>query len=276
MKKRSFSLILVLIVLLASCAGPKSEQSSLINGEPQAAPTAHQLFAAQKKTVVAGQTAGSSPFSVPTLANYFEPFEPAKYPTATPVTRTVRSETRGPGTPARTVLVYTDWVTPGWEVLSPGDLLKIDTRSHTDVFSGSNAISIAPRQSLGKVFIITTQDNEDYYLRKDVLGVSFYLFSGKNGLYLKDLAFTVIGSNVFPYWRSDDDSVTSMNAYEEKDLSRLGFNNFIPADTWVRVEIWLDDMQYDPDYHFVTGMYINPRKGFGRSFAIDEVSLIVR
>jgi hypothetical protein len=69
---------------------------------------------------------------------------------------------------------------------------------------------------------------------------------------------TVLGSNSYTYWVEDDISVKSIYepVFSETRLYYLGVNRTIPPNTWVKVELWLDERIYDPDYRYVTGFYI--------------------
>ena len=63
--------------------------------------------------------------------------------------------------------------------------------------------------------------------------------------------------------------------FSETRLYFLGINRDIPPETWVNVEVWLDDLQYDPIYEYVTGFYIKNDEGFGQTFYVDAVRIIM-
>jgi hypothetical protein len=278
MKKQT--LIITTFVILALLAGCMSQLSgSLFSNENPptfATPTAHQLFSAGAKTVVAGQAAFNTADSIPTMSNHFEAYKPVEIVVETPAPTPTWIEVKATRPPAQLVPLYNDWVKPGWQILSSDSLLKVDPRAKGNAHLGNFSISVQPSLYEGKVYIVSAPENDAYYLRKDVLGVSLYLYSGSAELNLNDLALTVIGSDAFSYYRADDLTVLSRDNYEETTLNFLGFNNSIPPRTWVEVEIWLDEMLYEPDYHFVTGLYIVPRKSLTHTIYIDDVNLIVR
>jgi hypothetical protein len=121
-------------------------------------------------------------------------------------------------------------------------------------------------------------DTTESYLRDRVEGVSFWIYSAENYLGNDDLSVTVLGSNNYRYWKSNDDSVE--NIYEplfsQTRLYFLGFNRSVPPDTWVEVIVWLDDLIYDPDYNYVTGMYILSDELYSGTILIDNVELIMK
>jgi hypothetical protein len=112
-------------------------------------------------------------------------------------------------------------------------------------------------------------------LREDVLGFSFWLYGNDDWIDREDLLVTVVGSNESPYWIPDDQSVE--NIYEplfsETRLYYLGINDDIPPKTWVQVYIWLDDLLFDPDYEYVTGIYIKNDEQFFETALIDELTV---
>jgi hypothetical protein len=76
-----------------------------------------------------------------------------------------------------------------------------------------------------------------------------------------------------------DDSVPSPvlgePAFSETRLYYLDINRTIPPDTWVLIEMWLDELAYEPDYEYVTGFYIKNNEGFAQTYYVDDVQLIM-
>ena len=106
----------------------------------------------------------------------------------------------------------------------------------------------------------------------------FWLHSDQDGLALSDLAVTVLGSNAQPTFDPQDHSVR-VDAdkgpfFSETRLYYLGFNHAISPDAWVLVEVWLDELPYDPDYVYLTGIYIKNDRDYRGRFYIDDVQLI--
>jgi hypothetical protein len=279
MKKHITLLFLTLVLLvLAACSGQLPQQMGFSdeNRPLFATPTTHDLFDTRAKTVVAGQAGFSAAVSEPTVSSHFQAYQPEKKPTSTPHPTPTFAEVKVTQLPVQQVTIYSDWIKPGWQIFSPDEAVKIDTRARGSVIQGSYAIAVTPSRNGGSVYIVSGPSNGDFYLRRSVYGFSLQLFSGSQGLELNDLAFSAIGSDGYSYYREDDLTVLSRADYEETTLNYLGFNNSIPPRTWVEVVIWLDEMLYDPDYHFVTGLYITPRKGMSHTFVIDDINLLVR
>ena len=46
-------------------------------------------------------------------------------------------------------------------------------------------------------------------------------------------------------------------------------------DTWVELVVWLDDLPYDPDYTYVTGLYLKNDKVFQQTVYVDRVALLI-
>lgn len=216
----------------------------------------------------------SAPGAAPTLASSFDSILPTRAATITPLP----TPTFPPTQPAemlepKIVSIYEDGFRRGWSAFSLADGMEVDARSTEAVHSGNFAISVEPQTGRSKLFIALGQGASETYPRDDVLGVSLWLYSGSRQLLLSDLALTAVGSNTLTYFDPEDDSVTSQSPYEETYLNYLGFNDAIPAETWVEVTIWLNEMVYDPDYKYLTGLYITNQRGFTRTFAIDDVTL---
>ena len=44
---------------------------------------------------------------------------------------------------------------------------------------------------------------------------------------------------------------------------------------WVEIEVWLDGLEFDPDYQLVTGVYIKNAAGLRQTFYVDQLSLVM-
>jgi len=116
-----------------------------------------------------------------------------------------------------------------------------------------------------------------------VLGVSFWLNSGDAPVRPDDLAVTVVGSDAFPFWIAGDDSVAINNpaaneelpTFSETRLSFLHVDRTLPPQTWIKIEVWLDELLYDPDYTYVTGFYVKNDASFFQTVYIDDVALLL-
>ncbi len=126
------------------------------------------------------------------------------------------------------------------------------------------------------------------YSRNEILGVSFWLSGGANAVDPGDLAITVVGSNAYPYWVAGDTSVQQAAGipdsaitdefplFSETRLYFLDIKRTIPPDMWVEVVLWLDEREFDPDYRYITGIYIkNDDPAFLPTFYVDRMSLLL-
>jgi hypothetical protein len=113
------------------------------------------------------------------------------------------------------------------------------------------------------------------YLRSQVIGFSFWVYCDDDYIGSSDLAVTITGSNQYPYWVQDDDSVTNRfdPIFSETRLYFLGFNSDIPPRTWAEVNVILDDLIYDPIYTYVTGLLIKGDENFRNTVYIDQVEI---
>jgi hypothetical protein len=192
--------------------------------------------------------------------------------------------TRGEGTGAATAepatanifSIFSDTVHPDW-TLQNSDGIAYRLVDASRAYSGTAALALTPMADFGTLFFTVKPGAGGAYPRRHVERVVFWLYSPDQPLNLDSLAVTIVGSNIYPYWIEGDNSVEndSWPIFSETRLEFLGFNYPIPADTWAEVEIWLDDLLYDPMYEWITGFYIKNDEGFYDTVFIDEVQLIM-
>ncbi len=220
----------------------------------------------------------------PTVANIFHPATPAATATTeikpTVVAPTAVAEPTATTQPLEEVSIFDDQVNENWELKNSSGMSFYFAEDKV-VSHGTVSAVITPTKDFGELFFTVRKKSQDDYLRAHVLGVRFWLNGGPKGIRTSDLAVTVVGSNAYPYWVNNDTSVKltgrvteKMPLFSETRLYYLGINRDITPNTWVEVELWLDDREYDPDYTYVTGVYIKNDAGFRGPFYIDQVSLI--
>ena len=182
--------------------------------------------------------------------------------------------------PLEEVSIFGDQVNGNWELKNSSGM-SFYFAEHQVVSDGTVSAVITPTRDFGELFFTVHKKSQTVYLRERVLGVTFWLNGGPNGIRTSDLAVTVVGSNAYPYWVENDTSVTvtgrvtkDMPLFSETRLYYLGINRDIAPNTWVKVELWLDDLKFDPDYTYVTGIYIKNDAGFRGPFYIDQVNLV--
>jgi hypothetical protein len=177
--------------------------------------------------------------------------------------------------PTPTVTIYDDEINDNW-TLDNSVGMEYGARSYPG-HTGRYTLSVVPQIDYGKLFFTVQPDATERYLRKDIAAVAFWLYSGDDYMPLSSLAVAMAGSNDRPFWDADDKSVTNQYRpiFSETRLYFLDFNNSIPPRTWTEVVVWLDDLIYDPNYEYFTGVYLKNDEGFLRPFYIDNVRLIM-
>ncbi len=148
-------------------------------------------------------------------------------------------------------------------------------------FTGKTSIAATPDGN-GQLLFSILPTSKVSYKRDEVAGVSFWISSVDEAIAPQDFAVTVLGSNDYPYWDAKDTSVKipgrvtdGLPVFSETRLYYLNFNRPIEPKTWAEVVVWLDDLIYEPDYTYVTGIYLKNDEQFQKTFYIDKVSLIL-
>jgi hypothetical protein len=175
----------------------------------------------------------------------------------------------------REVPVFDDALGPGWTMVSGWGMTWASSTAY--VQRGSNALAVQPLQAFGSLLVVRTPDAAVSYQRPAVVGLSFWLHAGTGIIDLDDLAVTIWGSNANAYWAEDDRSVEfpTGETFSETRLRFLGLNRSLPADTWVEIVVWLDELRYDPAYRYVTGFSIKNDPRYWESFYVDSIALLL-
>ncbi len=172
--------------------------------------------------------------------------------------------------------VYADSFDANW-TWQEGTDMEVDPASTKYVHSGQSAIAMTPTKDFGQLFFSVRADSKAVYLREKVLGVTLWLNTGDGAVQPDDLAIAVVGSNAFPFWVAGDDSVAvnDLMFFSETRLYYLDVDRTLPPQAWVKLEVWLDELPYDPDYKYVTGFYVKNDQGFFQTVYIDDVALLM-
>lgn len=236
--------------------------------EPKAEPTISNIFSLGGEDAEGGTNFGdSSDFAIPPL--------PTVRPLATSSAQTV-------SVPAVTEsdliveTIYDDALNANW-IAGNVSGMQYDLESETAVFNGTNAIALSPTADFGAFVLAVGEESDTIYYRDQVMGFKFQLYTGEKTFDPGSLAVSINGSNDYIYHVPEDDSVLGVGTgpiFPETRLYFLDYERDLPPDTWVDLEIWLDDLLYDPEYDFVTALYIRNDEGFYDSFAIDKVEII--
>lgn len=209
---------------------------------------------------------------------------PTVVPTTKAGVRTTGSDSASLQLPYAERVIYNDELNAGWTMehstnttFNPWDTTHWFQTLRQETTSGASAIAVSPQADYGTLFFAVRPDSDTVYKRTEVLGVSFWLNSGSDGIATADLAVTVLGSNKVPYWEADDRSVFGDNpgAFSETRLYYLDINRTIPPNTWINIVVWLNKLQFDPPYTYVTGFYVKNDLDFRSTYYLDQVALLV-
>lgn len=242
-------------------------------------------------TVGNSATSTRSPQATPTIAAVFgdpatrTPQRPTSTATApptprqpTPTARTI--PTRVVDDTIEVVSLYDEKLNPNWSLENTSGA-KYDLAS-TNAQRGKLALQVRPTKGLGKLYFTVREKSRDVYERKRVLGLRFWLSGGDNAITTTDLGVAILGSNEYPYWVADDTSV-KINAtvtadaplFSETRLYDLYVNRDLPPKSWVEIIVWLDSLQFDPEYNYVTGFYVKNDELFLDTYYLDHVDLLL-
>ena len=218
---------------------------------------------------------------VPTRVSLFIPHLPlptrTPHPTLSLQPAQPPAPTAGSNPTLSLVPVFSDQLAAGWSVAASWSV-ELDLQSTGYVRQGEFAIAATPTDDYGALLFAVMPNSPFSYPYTNTLGVRFWLNGGTEAIYPGDLAVTVLGSNAYTYWVQNDDSVDFGDdepAFSETRLYHLNINRPLPAGSWVEITVWLDDLQFDPDYTYFTGLYIKNDADFWQTFYIDQVALII-
>jgi hypothetical protein len=273
MKERTI-LLLSLLIFLVGCQRSTAQFSS--SGEELVSPTDHQYFSTTEDATRDDSRAPLSSQNIPTIASVF-----SQRGTATPISTDTPAPTedfptsKPTSTDYITLPVYADEFNQDWQMLQEGmEVSQVDT---SNTHQGMAALSVTPLKDYGKLFFGVKPETSHAYPRSAVVGISLWINGGNNSIATSDLAVAIVGSNQYPYWDPEDRSVyyDAESPFSETRLYYLGFNHSIPPNTWVEIEVLIDNLIYDPDYKYVTGFYLKNDIGFLTTFYVDDVKLIL-
>jgi hypothetical protein len=227
-------------------------------------------------------------FDAPTLSPFFEPRTPsvAVRPTRTPIewgsrtlipgSTSVPSSTIASGRKLVDVFLYDDALADEWLLDAPSDAV-VDLGHTSRAYSGERCIAITPQGDYRRILLGLRPESEVSYPAERVAGVRLAIGSGENGLDPTDMAITVLGSNAYSHWVDDDDSVTidQERFFSESRLYYFGVSQRIPPDSWFEVEIDLGDLPYQPEFEYLTALYVKNDAGFYDTFYLDDIRLLI-
>jgi hypothetical protein len=211
--------------------------------------------------------AESSPPSAPGPTSTAIPTDtPALTPTNTPAPTEVY----------RRVLIFDEAISEDW-ALRYSEQMVYNEKDNTVSHNGTYSVSFRPQADNARLLFGPRQTATESYPRNDVVGVSFWLYSGEQELNPSDLLVSILGSNRFPFYFPDDRSVESDSepVFPEVPLNYLDGKTPIPPQTWIEVIVRLADLPDNPDYEYVTGIQLKNAAGFRNQLNIDQVELLM-
>lgn len=143
--------------------------------------------------------------------------------------------------------------------------------------SSYQTLAVSPQWDYATLYFTLSPDATVSYSREEVVGVSLWVNSGDDLLETDDLLITIVGSNEYPYWVEDDRSALEGedDSFSGTRLHFLGIRETVPANTWIRIEVLLDDLRFDPYYDYLTGIKVRNDEGYRSTFYVDRVALLV-
>ena len=277
---RYLFLVLVLGLLITACRSPLSGSGD--QAQAFATPTVHALFAGSPSALDAATWEPSPAGEVPTIAPIFanSPTEPptAQAATATPdgAPATPMPQPTLDATQLVTGTIYGDSINPAW-TLNNSVGVTYSLFDATNPHSGLYALAVSPTLAQGQLAFAVREDAVVQYPRDQVYAVRFWLGSGDGLIETDDLAVSILGSNQYPYWVAGDTSVQNaadLPTFSQTRLYFLGVNTDIPPQTWVPIEIVLDELLYDPDYAYVVGIWLY-HDDLPQPYYIDNLQLLL-
>ncbi len=270
--------LITVTILLSGCTIANSD-----NNEPVAngiAPTAHPLFSAEDGSQLT-ESNGDETVAVPTVSSIFEDIELSTQP----LTRATRPSTEAPLTSTSTLIpevrftIFNESLNNNWS-LEKSYGMEYDPNSQIAAYQGRRSLELRPTEGYGKFSFTVKEGSEEVFLRDEVLALSFWVYSEEDFIDNQDLLVRVKGSNEYAYWVDDDNSVEltdpSRPLFPSTRLIYLGIQDTVPVGTWVNVEVWLDDLLFEPEYEYITGITIINDEDYDRTFYIDNVQLILK
>jgi len=265
----------VLLLWLSGCNA--SSEGKFPDGAVFPTPTLYGLFVEDESNIMATQAAANLFDTTPTVAGFFTKHpSPTPKPSNTPSNNAVYAIPALPASETITRTIYADSFENNWE-LSRDNTIDVNIRSTDVTHGGRYSIMVTPKQGLSQINFVVSQDATETYPQDKVLGLRFWINPGDGYLEPSDLAVTVLGSDMVPYYVEGDNSVANIYdpVFSETRLYFLGFNRSVPPYTWAEVILWLDDLIYDPYYDYVVGFYLKNDEEYLGTFYVDDVKMLI-
>ena len=182
-------------------------------------------------------------------------------------------------------IIYDDQLDPNWDIQASSDSVDYSRQHTSPVHSGNRSLSIATLPANESLFF---RVQEDKYPREKTLAISFWISSESEPLVPESMTLSVTGSNTYPYWVDGDNSAGDPDdilTFSGARTYSLGIEQPIPSGSWVRVDVLLDNLVYDPDqdnqpvedldYEYITGFYLTNIGNSEQAIIIDDIELMM-
>lgn len=255
-----------LLLINVGCASGSEQEEELKTVMPT--PTVHSVFGtANGENQISNDQIASDTLSGTPESQVVEPTL-TPLPTLTPV----------PTIERKIVTIYGDDLNVNWTLENSREV-EYSLNDDFFVYDGVSSLAYKPKVEYADLAFTVKEDANEFYLRDDVLAIRFWLYSNDDYVDTDDLLVSVVGSNDFRYWVDGDDSVKVQDSRPLFPATRLYYLNVeedIPPNTWFQIEVWLNDLLFEPEYEYVTGVYIKNDEDFFQRIYIDEMELVLR
>lgn len=257
--KTIFGLSILCLILLTACTPATAEP---VSGTGEAPPTIHPLLAPQTPITVFSGTPR------PTT-------EPTREETATPPEEIIPAPQQ-----VVTLTLFDEKLNANW--MLSGTALR-DDGATTVSHSGDTSLALTGEDGRYEIFQVRSS-SQVRLSRSQVLGLSFWLYTGEQELNIDQLLVEIFGSDEVHYWvKGDDSALIGLKTFTGRRLYGLGLNRALEPETWIQIEILLENLVYDPNFdekpvedfpfEYVTGFSILFAGGFSGTVYLDEVQI---
>jgi hypothetical protein len=273
---RTAYLFSILALLLSSCITSPQPAAAV----PQATPTTSSSFSGSTpQTASSGGEYSDPSMPIPTVSPLFLDLRQNPTPQASDTSATASSPEHTSsstiGLTTSTNPIYNEKLDQNWTIRHNSGI-SVNLMSRDAANSGDYSLAVTPIKGSSRLYFTVKANSSQIYPRDSILGLSFWLYSGGQIIQPDDMSVSMSGSNAYSYWVADDTSVKNIYepVFSETRLYYLGINRSIPPETWVKVELWLDDRIYDPDYINITGFYLTIADTITDTIFLDDIELI--
>lgn len=173
------------------------------------------------------------------------------------------------------LFLFDDRLAPEWTLNNSWGVV-VDDASANSTHSGARAIAVTPEQGYGGLFFNVDALSTAGFRRSRFLGVRFWINPGDHPLPADSLALGLVGSDDFPYWSRETSAAPQQNVpfSSEIPLTHLGLSGDLPANSWTAVELWFQQLDDQPTYQYLVGLYLKNSADLSQTYYVDDVALV--